>query len=319
MDLSIVIVNWNTREMLRDCLTLVEDSCHGLTTEINVVDNGSTDGSAEMLRADFPSINLIENPRNLGFAMATNQGILESSGDYVALVNSDTMLTPGALTEMTRYLHHHNDVGAVGCQLFWQSGRQQYSGGVAPSLSSAFNQMTLLTNMTGGRVRGLFMNSRRDGRVQDVDWVCAACMVVRKSVFDEVGMLNENHFMYAEDLELGMRLRAAGWRIQLLPWVKVLHYGGASSAENGYSMQTAWLEGLYLLTSEKLNRPRFTAFGVLMSLAFTYRAVGFLLARVASGITGGDRDSYDKRWKVQRKYLGVSLKWAVKGLNGHKP
>ncbi len=256
-----------------------------------------------MVRERFPDVRLIENARNLGFARAANQGIEASWGKYIALVNSDTMLSPGSLAGMTKFIDGHRDVGAVGCQLLWQSGKMQYSGGSAPTIGAALRQLLMLPNITGGRLTGVFMNVRDNGEAQEVDWVCAACMVVSREAVDNVGPLTEQRFMYAEDIDWGLRMKAAGWKVMLLPWIRVVHYGGASGSWQTGGGHTAWLEGLFDVARDNHQAGGYTVFGLLMSASFAIKTVVYSLVSLARG----GRGSMAARAAAQRNYLNTSL------------
>ncbi len=309
--LSVIIVSWNTREILRECLERIPAAAEGLAFETIVIDNGSSDGSARMVREEFPGARVIENDENTGFAAATNQGIRESSGEYIALVNSDIMTPPGSLAHFVRYLENSPGVAAVGPQLVGRSGHLQYSGGYAPSPASAFSQLSGLQAVLGGRSRGMFVRSRSTRKPMPVDWIGGACMVTRRSVIDEVGMLDDEHFMYAEDVEYGVRMRQAGWKLHLLPWIRVVHYGGASSTGSPEA-RLLWMGGLFRVAAGQLGFPRFNIFGLLMSMAYFIRYLLVTLARLIP-LTGHMMDDEVARNEDMRLYAVTSLRLGLHG------
>jgi GT2 family glycosyltransferase len=238
VDLSVVIVSWNTRELLRGCLWSVvscqssssmmpkTDNCK-LKTEIIIVDNASTDGSAAMIRAEFPATTLIVNTENVGFARANNQGIRASSGRYVVLLNSDTVVPPGALAALVAFMDAHPAAGAVGPRLLRPDGAPQpYAFGGDPTLGYLLRR---------GINRLLLRRPLHDwttDAVQTVDWVSGACLMVRREAIDQAGLLDENIFMYFEDNDWCLRIRQAGWQVYYDPQVAITHIGGQSVARN---------------------------------------------------------------------------------------
>lgn len=297
-------MNWNTRDLLRQCLKLLAVSSAGVDCEVIVVDNGSNDGSAQMVSDEFPDYTLIKNEENLGFAAANNQGIRESHGTYIALVNSDTMVSPGALATMTNYLIDNPDVGGVGCTLVDGGGRRQYSGGFVPSVMIAISQVFFLPNIFRGKVPGVFVSCLNRSEPTRVEWICAACMVVRRQAADEAGLLNEDYFMYAEDMEWGLRIHAHGWQMKILPWVEVTHYGGASNAAPD-EFQTLWLDGVDKVAKCYQKPARHMVFGLILSLSFALRSLGmFLLWLMAMRPKGpvGEANDLRKRARALRHY-----------------
>ncbi|MHB1270925.1 MAG: glycosyltransferase family 2 protein [Thermoleophilia bacterium] len=302
-DLSIIIINWNTRELLRECLEHLQRGTRGAVFEVIVVDNGSTDGSADLVSELFPDYKLIRNIENRGFASANNQAIRESKGAFIALVNTDTMVSPGSLAAMTNYLKKYSDVAAAGCQLVDGSGRRQISGGIAPSIKAAVSQTLFLPSISFGRIPGIFVSGYDSRRVLSVDWLCAACMVVRRHAIDQVGKLNEEYFMYAEDMEWGLRMRAGGWKMHILPWIKVTHYGGASSATPD-KIQTLWLDGICRVARKYQNREHYIAFGVILSFAYAVRSAGLWMLAGVSRSKKANRLELKKRSRALRYYAG---------------
>jgi N-acetylglucosaminyl-diphospho-decaprenol L-rhamnosyltransferase len=239
-DLFIVIVSYNVKPLLRDCLRSVFAS-EGVQSEVVVVDNQSSDGSAAMVREEFPEARLIESPRNGGFAYANNLALRDylarPSSDrprYALLLNPDTVLPPQALAEMVAYLDARPRVGAAGPKLLLADGSLDYACRRSfPSPEVAFYRLTGLS--------ALFPRSRRFGRYNltylspdvetEVDSVVGAFMLVRGAAIEEVGLLDETFFMYGEDLDWAFRLKERGWSIRYNPAVTVLHYKGQSSRQ----------------------------------------------------------------------------------------
>ena len=235
MTLSVVIVNYNTRDLLRACLRSVQESEGIPDLELFVVDNASTDGSAEMVASEFPWVQLIVSSVNGGYAYANNLALKRCTGDYLLLLNPDTVLPPLALRRMLDFMDAHPEAGAAGPKLIRQNG----------SLDLACRRSFPSPEVSLYRMLGLsrlFPRSRRFGRYNltyldpdvpaEVDSVVGAFMMVRAEAARQVGLLDESFFMYGEDLDWAFRIKAAGWKVLYNPEVVVLHYKGASSRRN---------------------------------------------------------------------------------------
>ena len=277
-DVSIIIVNWNVRDLLRRCLVSIQASpgvrldagavtlpaASGAnagptvptvpTMEVVVVDNASGDGSAEMVRREFPWARVIANSENRGFTAANNQGIAACSGRYLLMLNPDTELLDGALKVMLDFIETHPSVGLVGPQLRYgnfqppdgaAAGNLAGSGGVQssrrrfPTLATAFVESTVLQGLFQGShvLRDYYVQDQPDDITQEVDWVVGAAMMVRRSVVEQVGGLDEGFFMYSEELDWCRRIKAAPapgggrWQVMYLPAARVVHHEGRSSAQ----------------------------------------------------------------------------------------
>lgn len=218
-DLSIIIANYNTRSLLRARL---ED----LTGRIVVVDNGSTDGSWEMVEREFPNVDLIRNAQNTGFARANNQGIRLTKSKYILLLNTDCEATIETITEITSYLDTHPEVGAVTCKLILADGSMD------PACHRGFpTPWASLTYFLG--LEKLFPSSRLFGQyhqgykpmreIHDVDCISGAFFLLRREVIDQVGLLDEAFFMYGEDIDWCYRIRKSGWKIGFYPHLSIIH------------------------------------------------------------------------------------------------
>jgi len=228
MDLSIVVVSWNTRDLLRCCLESVKATCSNLAYEVLVVDNGSTDGSVELVAEDFPDVILLRNRENVGFARANNQAIRISRGRHLLLLNSDAELIESTARRIVDFLDAHPEAGALGGQLLNPDGSFQSSYADFPSLGG---EVLLLTGLARWlRWPGYpFYPETRSQQVQLVDWVSGALLAVRRSAAESVGTLDEDYFMYTEEVDWCYRLWKAGWAIYYLPEVKAYHHAGGSS------------------------------------------------------------------------------------------
>jgi hypothetical protein len=214
--LSVVIVSYNTRDLLAACLASFQ------ADEIVVVDNASSDASAIMIREKFPGVRVIQNFENAGFARANNQAIRASCGEYILLLNSDTVVQPTALNRLLEFMDVHSQAGIVGLQLLNPDGTLQPSGRYFPTLISAMTELLPIP----ARWRG---GADRDySQIAQVDEVSGAAMCVRRVVFDQIGLLDEEFFFLGEDIDLCWRCKKAGWQVIYLPDARVVHYGGSS-------------------------------------------------------------------------------------------
>ncbi|HEY9721557.1 MAG TPA: glycosyltransferase family 2 protein [Oscillatoriaceae cyanobacterium] len=229
--LSIVIVNWNTRNLLRDCLSSVQSETL-LSHEVWVVDNGSTDGSPEMVRAEFPHVHLIANTDNKGFAAANNQALRLCQGEYVLLLNSDTLVLDGALDKMVAHLHAHPEVGALGCRLLNGDGSLQPSAHhFYGTFRSIFENRLTQVLWPRRHARTPFLSFWDHSTLRHVDWVTGAVLMLRRRVLQDVGLLDERFFMYGEEIDWQLRMRKAGHQVWFLPSARIIHYGGGSSRQ----------------------------------------------------------------------------------------
>jgi len=230
MDLSIVVVSYNTRPLLARCLRALPLAAAGLHREVIVVDNASADGSPAAVAGEFPDVILIANAENVGFARACNQGVAVARGRAVLFLNSDAEPRPESLTALVAYLRDHPRVGAVGPRLGHPDGGSPRSCFRFPSLTRPFLDFALVRRLVGPRFSLTYpVGDRRLAEGGAVDWLSGACLLVRGEALGEVGRFDERYFMYFEDTDLCRRLWAADWEVRFWPGVEVLHLGGASS------------------------------------------------------------------------------------------
>lgn len=245
-DLSIIIVNWNTRQYLANCLQSLQQTAnatdplaHTLTfgpyrSEVFVVDNASQDASVELARAQFPWAHLIQNDRNVGFAPANNQALRVSTGRYALLLNSDTEVKPDALRRLVDFLEQQPLAGAVGAHLFNADGTLQPS---CQPMLTPWREFWRLTFLDRALRRSTYDMARwPDREPRRVDVIKGACLLVRRAALDQVGLFDEQYFFYTEEVDLCYRLLHAGWTLHWLPTAHVIHYGEASSQQMAEKM-----------------------------------------------------------------------------------
>jgi len=231
--LSIIIVSWNVRELLDRALKSVYLSAMPpLSYEVIVVDNASSDGTPERVVSKYPNVRLIANKTNLGFAAANNQGIAVARGDLLLLLNSDTEVVGDALRDLVAHIDAHPEIGLVGPRLLNGDGSTQSSRRRFPTLPILFLESTWLQGRMSKRAATrYFVTDQSENQVQEVDWVVGAAMLVRRTVVEAIGGLDEGFFMYSEELDWCRRIRAAGWKVAYIPHARVIHHGGKSSEQ----------------------------------------------------------------------------------------
>ncbi len=229
--LSILIVNWNVRDLLRDCLRSIERGRGALEVEVIVVDSASGDDSVAMVAAEFPWVTLRPQSENVGFPRGNNIALAEARGDHLLLLNPDTVVLDDALTVMVAYLEKNPEVGAVGPQLLNPDGSVQSSRRRFPTLATGFFESTWLEGVAPGVLRRYYALDLPDDRMADVDWLVGACIMVPRGVYEQIGGLDEAYFMYSEELDWCRRIKEAGWRVVYHPEARVVHHVGKSSEQ----------------------------------------------------------------------------------------
>jgi GT2 family glycosyltransferase len=223
---TVVVVNWNTSDLLDECLASLRDDRGACQLDVIVVDNGSSDDSLAMLASRWPEVGVIANPDNRGFSAANNQGIAAATGDYVLLLNSDAALLPGCLDAMLDRMARDPRAGVVGPRLVYGDGSfQRWTAGRVPSVRSAL-AFALFFDRLFPRA-GMWLG-RDVSRAFQPEWVSAACLLVRREVFDDIGSMSER-FFYMEDVDLCERAARCGWHVWYEPGVTAVHLMGQSS------------------------------------------------------------------------------------------
>jgi len=237
-EVSVVVVNWNTQDILCDCLRSIYEQGGEIDLEVIVIDNASTDGSVEMVKKDFPQVTLIENSKNRGFAAANNQGIDISKGRYVLLLNSDTVVLDNAIAKTAAFADSHPEAAVVGCRVLNPDRTLQPTCFMFPSILNMLLSSTYLYKLFPkskffGRERMTWWN-RND--IREVDVVTGCFMLVRQDVIKKVGSMDEQFFMYGEETDWCYRFKQAGWKILFTPFAEIIHLGGQSAEQKAVTM-----------------------------------------------------------------------------------
>jgi hypothetical protein len=233
-DLSIIVVNFCERDFLRECLKGIREANPRLAYEVIVVDSGSTDGSADMVRESFAGVQLIALPTNRGLAVANNTGLRAAGGRYILFLNPDINMVPDVIDELAHYLDDHPDVGVVAPKLLNPDGSVQVSCYSFPSMIVPVLRRSPLGRLPAARrvLRRYLMMDFDHLSTAPVEWLLGACLMVRRSALEDVGPMDERFFLYFEDVDWCRRFWAAGWKVIYLPTVSLVHYHQRMSAEN---------------------------------------------------------------------------------------
>jgi len=309
MDISIIIVNWNTRQLLLNCLASIFSTVQHVSFEVIVADNGSTDGSVEAVSSAYPMVNIIANSSNLGFAGANNQAMRRMAGKYAILLNSDTLFKEHALDRMFHFMEHHPEAGICGPQLLNTDGSKQNSVGDFPHVLTEFISSAL--------IRILFPETYKKARKTKrlvfeapsaVDFIVGACMMVRKKAIDAVGMLDDDFFFLYEETDWCFRMRRAGWVVYHLPDVEIYHMGGQSMKEINLRARVESWRSRYLFFRKNLHLSPL-AWSALLLLGFAQNAYQFIAYSLMNVLTGFSIKRLRRRWYM----FAYLLVWHMRG------
>ncbi|WP_314590263.1 glycosyltransferase family 2 protein [Paenibacillus terrigena] len=260
MDLSIIILNYNTRQLTLDCLQSVYASTTTYHYEVIVIDNNSSDDSVEHFQHHYPSTHLIANQENVGFSRANNQGMRIAKGRYILLLNSDTIVEPDTFDTMLQFMDSHPEVGASGCKLILPDGSLDKAcrrGFPTPSASFyyAFGLSKMFPN--NPRFNQYQLGYLSPDESYPIDCLVGAFMLVRREAIDQVGMLDEEFFMYGEDIDWCYRIKQAGWQNYYYAGTFITHYKGASSRRKPFKIIYEFHRAMYLF-HRKHYRPKYS-------------------------------------------------------------
>jgi GT2 family glycosyltransferase len=286
MDLSVIIVNYNVKYFLEQCLHAVVKSAQNIHSEIFVVDNNSVDDSVQMARVKFPQVRLITNNTNLGFAKANNQAIRLSSGRYILLLNPDTLVQEDTFSKCLEFMDKHLDIGCLGVKMIDGKGNfLPESKRALPTPAVAFYKMTGLS--------ALFPHSKRFGRyhlgyldkdeINDVDVISGAFMFLRHKAIESVGMFDEDFFMYGEDIDLSYRLKLSGYRNVYFPSTTIIHYKGESTKKGSINYVIMFYNAMIIFARKHFSRNTARSYSLFIHIAIYIRAGMSILLRFLKG------------------------------------
>ncbi|HHH53358.1 MAG TPA: glycosyltransferase [Bacteroidetes bacterium] len=269
-DISIIIVNYNVRYFLEQCLLSIQKGGNNLNVEIIVVDNNSVDDSVEYIKQKFPNVNLIANKTNVGFAKANNQAIKVAKAKYVLLLNPDTLIEEDTLEISFKYMEQHLDVGALGVKLIDGEGKfLPESKRGFPTLAASFFRLTGLSKIFP---RSKVFNKYNLGFIDEdstseVDVLCGAFMFVRRSILNEVGLLDEDFFMYGEDIDFSYRIKQAGYKIIYLPETKIIHFKGESTKKSSLKYHNIFYKAMAIFAKKHYGKSGFNPLLILINIS----------------------------------------------------
>ncbi len=275
MDLSIIIVNYNVKHFLEQCLQSIFKAAEGIVLEIFVVDNNSVDGSVEMLIEKYPQVRRIDNKENLGFSKANNQAIKLATGDFILLLNPDTIVQEDTFKAILAFMHLHPEAGGLGLKMLDGKGRflPESKRGL-PTPAVAFYKIFGLA--------ALFPNSRKYGQYHltyldkeenhEVDILSGAFMLLRKTVIDKIGLLDETFFMYGEDIDLSYRIQKAGFKNYYFAGTSIIHYKGESTKKSSVNYVLVFYKAMTIFAQKHFAKSHASAFNILINIAIYLRA-----------------------------------------------
>jgi GT2 family glycosyltransferase len=286
--LSVVIVNYNVEYFLEQCLSSVYKALQGIEGEVIVVDNNSVDGSCTMVRKKFPEVELIANTENKGFSRANNQGIKISKGQYVLILNPDTVVEDDTFSKILNFMDKTPDAGALGVKMLDGSGKflPESKRGL-PTPSAAFYKMS--------GISALFPKSKRfskyhlgyldHNKIHKVEILAGAFMLLRKSVLDEIGLLDEDFFMYGEDIDLSYRVIKAGYHNYYFPETRIIHYKGESTKKSSVNYVLVFYNAMVIFAHKHFTDNNARAFAGLIKIAVYFRAFLAIISRIISRLS----------------------------------
>jgi GT2 family glycosyltransferase len=237
MDLSVIIVNWNSKDYLRKCIKSIISTTFGIEYEILVIDSGSFDGCRDMLSHFYPQVRFIQSAKNIGFAKANNAAFLESTGRNLLFLNPDTEVEGNALQTLLHCLESIKDAGVVGAMLLNTDRSIQTTciRAFPTIINQLFESGILRKALPNSCLYGMAPINRRSSIPSEVQALSGACMMIKRSVFEAVGMFDPEYFMYSEDIDLCFQVKMGGWKVYYIPSAVVIHHGGGCSQQKGFN------------------------------------------------------------------------------------
>ena len=289
MDISVVIVSYNGKDLLSRCLQSLFISTGGLQCEVFVVDNASDDGTCELVRSSHSQVILIENRENVGFARANNQAITQCRGRYVLLLNPDAQIVAGTLRDLVAFMDGCPEAGVAGPRLLNRDGSLQWSIRNFPTKANQFFEALLLHKViprASRRLGEVVYDPATYSRAHECDWISGAALIVRREVFDQVGVLDERYFMYSEEKDFCLRVSRAGWKTYFAPVADVVHLRGDSLKHHQFLTQ---LKSRLLYFEKFHNGMDNVVFRLSLLISFVLRIVLWVVLSATGRGTGRGR------------------------------
>ena len=306
-NISIIIVNLNARNLLEECLSSIYEYTRDVTFEVIVVDNGSSDGSLEMVKSRFPQVHVIENEHNNRYAIANNQGLALAQGQYILYLNNDIRLQGNTIKELHHFLATHHDAGGVGAKLIYPDGSHQDSCFRFPSAINLWYLFCLARFYWKTRFAGNYLHLTT---VQRVDFVVGACFMAQRALLQRCQGMDPDYYLYGEDSDLCYRMRQVGGNIYYLPTCEpVIHYGGASTLQifgNGHQERHLWgwkARFLFVKKHYPLWR-KLTVLGA-MTAGFGMNLLLYTLAFLKRRDWEYTQDNLRLKWEIIREMLKI--------------
>jgi len=300
--ISIIIINFNTVSLLKQCLDSVYAKTEDISYEIMVVDNASSDGSYAMLRKEFPEVHLIQNQENRGFAAANNQAIPLANGEYIVLLNSDTVLLNNALKIMYDFMASYSSAGICGPQLLNPDGSIQKSVAEFPTMEKIIN--SFIAPVAGkelfvSKYDPIFFDYTTQKEISGAA-LTGACLMIRKKLFNELGLLDENYFFYLEEADWSLSAIKKGWEIWLVANAKVMHHHMASVKQNRndelkIKIKTGQVKSLQYFYRKHYSQPQ----AVLLRVFLLFFFLANLFRRAIEFLMTGRKNKHEKYFKIK--------------------
>ena len=300
-DITVVIVTWNTKDLLRNCLRSVREGMLDMNHEVIVVDNASTDGSVAMVHSEFPDVQLIANDTNRGFGAANNQAFAVMEGRYALLLNSDAVVTDGAIPELYRFMEDHADTALAGGQLLNEDGSRQNSMAPFPTLLTLLSNLSFLEYLFPRR----FPSKRyiHKGPVE-IESAIGACVLVRREAMEAVGIFDERYFFFFEETDWAYRMRLAGWKIYHVPSALIYHLQGKSVGENVRS-RMEFYRSRYQFFRKYRKAPYVS---MIYAVIVSRLLINWVFALLGNIVTAFTREGLRRKWKVYSQLIYWHLK-----------
>lgn len=282
IDVSIIIVSYNTAKELKNCISSIVNETQSITCQIIVVDNNSSDNSCEMIRCEFPRVELIENKFNAGFAKANNQGLQIATGEFILYLNPDTIILDKAIEKMITFLKNHQEIGLVGPHTFNADGKTtQSTAHYHPSLIGFFHHNVPIWRIIPFYHPPLFGEYSPKNSVQ-VDAVKGSCMLLARTLAEEIGGMNEEYFMYSEEIDLCEAMRNRGLEVYYFTDASIVHLGGASTSQVSEAMVIARMKSLKINFHKQYPNSNLLAIRLLMIFGSFWRLMAWKIVETAN-------------------------------------